>query len=104
MKYLTYLTYLAYILVILGAILYLPMREMAPYVFAVGCLLQLGSHFAERYHGTNLRQKRLTFIRHLVGVIYLASGYFMVFKTEMSWLVLLTIAVVLDLYTLYVKE
>ncbi len=98
------LTFLAYILVILGAILYMPMREMTPYIFAVGCMLQFGSHFAERYHGSKLRQKRINFIRHLVGVIYLASGYFMMFKTEMSWLVLLTIAVVLDLYTLYVKE
>jgi len=99
-----YFVYIAYILVIVGAILYMPMREVAPYVFALGCLLQLGCHFAERYHGNNLRQKRLTFIRHLVGVVYMAAGYFMVFKTGMEWLVLLTIAVVLDLYTLHVKE
>ena len=96
-----YLTYIAYILVIIGAILYLPMREVAPYVFAVGCALLLGTHLAERYNGHSLRQKRNNRTRHLVGIFYAVAGYYM-FQPGMYWLPLLTIAVVLDLYTLHV--
>lgn len=96
-----YIVYLAYLLVILGAILYLPLREVAPYVFAVGCALQLGVHMAERYQGHDLRQKRNNRTRHLIGVIFAVAGYYM-FQPGMYWLPLLTIAVVLELYTLHV--
>ena len=96
-----YIPYIAYILVIVGAILYLPMREVAPYVFALGCALLLGTHLAEKYNGHDLRQKRNNRTRHLLGVFYAAAGYFM-FQPGMYWLPLLTIAVVLELYTLHV--
>lgn len=96
-----YVIYIAYILVILGAILYLPLRDVAPYVFGIGCALLLGTHLAERYEGRDLRQKRNNRTRHLLGVFYAAAGYFM-FQPGMYWLPVLTIAVVLELYTLHV--
>ncbi len=98
-----YVTYFAYILVIVGAILYLPFRVVAPYVFAIGCGLLLGTHLAERYQGNSLRQKRNNRTRHLVGIFYAVAAYYM-FQPGMYWLPLLTIAVVLELYTLHVMD
>lgn len=98
-----YIERIAFILTIVGAALYLPLREVAPYVFAVGCALLLGTHMAERYQGNDLRQKRNNRTRHLIGVIYAAAGYYM-FQPGMYWLPLLTIAVVLELYTLHVMS
>lgn len=96
-----YLEQIAYILVIIGAALYLPFRTLAPYIFVVGALLLLGTHLAERYQGSNLRLKRLMRIRHLVGVLFAASGWF-IFKPGMYWLPLLSVAVALELYSLWV--
>lgn len=96
-----YLEQIAYILVIVGAAIYLPCRTIAPYVFVVGALLLLGTHLAERYQGTNIRLKRLMRIRHLVGVLFAAASWFM-FKPGMYWLPLLSVAVALELYSLWV--
>ena len=96
-----YIERIAFILTIVGAILYLPLPAVAPYVFAVGCALLLGTHMAARYQGNDLRQKRNNRTRHLVGVFYAVAGYYM-FQPGMYWLPLLTIAVVLELYTLHV--
>lgn len=96
-----YVEQVAYILLLAGAILYMPYRQVAPYVFAVGAALLLGTHLAERYQGTNLRLKRNLRTRHLIGVLYAAAAWFM-FEAGMYWLPLLSVGVMLELYTLWV--
>lgn len=96
-----YVEQIAYILVLIGAAIYMPFREVAPYVFAVGAAVLLGTHLSEKYTGSNLRLKRNNRTRHLLGVLYAAAGYFM-FSPGMYWLPLLSIAVMLELYTLWV--
>ncbi len=96
-----YVEQIAYILTLVGAALYLPFRDVAPWLFAVGCLCLLGTHLAERYKGSNLRLKRLMRIRHLIGILYAAAAWFM-FKPGMYWLPLLSVGVALEIYTLWV--
>lgn len=96
-----YVEQIAYILLLVGAAIYLPFRWVAPYVFALGAALLLGTHLAERYEGSNLRLKRNMRTRHLIGVFYAASAWYM-FQEGMYWLPLLSIGVALELYTLWV--
>lgn len=96
-----YIEPIAYILAVVGAALYLPFHQVAPYVFAVGAALLLGTHLAERYEGRNLRLKRNVRTRHLVGILYAAAAWFM-FRPGMYWLPMLSVGVMLELYTLWV--
>lgn len=96
-----YVEQIAYILVVIGAAIYLPFRSVAPYVFVVGAALLLGTHLAERYKGNNLRLKRIIRTRHLVGILYIVSAYYM-FQPGMYWLPLLSVGVALELYSMWV--
>ena len=96
-----YVEQIAYILTIVGAALYMPFLTIAPWVFAAGCLLLLGTHLAERYQGSNLRLKRLMRIRHLIGILYAGAAWFM-FKPGNYWLPLLSVGMALEIYTLWV--
>lgn len=79
----------------------MPFKDYAPYIMAVGCAGLLICHFAERYSGTNLRLSRLYGIRHITGLVYCVSAYFM-FQPGMYWVLALLVAAVLEIYTLLV--
>ena len=96
-----YVEQIAYVLALAGAILYLPYPSVAPWVFALGCIALLGTHMTERYKGSSFRLQRLMRIRHLIGVLYASAAWFM-FKPGMYWLPLLSVAVALEIYTLWV--
>ena len=97
----TLITYISYILVIVAAVTYLPLRDYAPYIMAVGAAGLFVMHFMERYEGKNIRLRRIIFIRHLIGFAYGLAAYFM-FRQGMYWLIALMIAAVLEIYTLWV--
>ena len=95
------LTCVAYTLIIISTLLYLPYKSIAPYLMAAGAAVLFVLHFMERYEGRNLRLKRIIFIRHLIGVAFGVSAYYM-FKDGMYWVMALMIASVLEIYTLWV--
>lgn len=92
---------IAYILILLSAALYLVVKWVAPYLMIVGGLGVTACHLSEKYNGTNLRQKRNMRLRYMLGLFYMVAGYFM-FKPGMDWLPFLCVAVLLELYTLFV--
>lgn len=96
-----YVERIAYILVLLSAALYLVVPQCAPWLMLAGGLGITSAHLSERYSGTNLRQRRNMKLRYMLGLFYMVSGYFM-FRPGMDWLPFLCIAVVLELYTLFV--
>lgn len=96
-----YLERISYILILAAAAIYLFYPQVAPYLMLAGGLGVTATHLQERYSGTNLRQRRNMRLRWMLGLFYLAAAWFM-FRPGMDWLPFLCIAVVLELYTLFV--
>lgn len=92
---------IAYLLILAAAAIYLFYKPVAPWLMIVGGLGVTACHLNEKYSGTNLRQKRNMRLRYMLGLFYMVSGYFM-FKPGMDWLPFLCVAVLLEVYTLFV--
>lgn len=92
---------IAYILILIAAAIWYFMPQLAPWFMLLGGLGVMATHLSERYSGNNLRQRRNMKLRYMLGLFYLVSAYFM-FRPGMDWLPFLCIAVVLELYTLFV--
>lgn len=96
-----YLIYTAYTFVVIAAVSYMLFHQYASHLMIVGCAILFISHFAERYEGKNIRLKRLYFIRHVIGVLYGLSAYFM-FQQSNNWIVFLFLSAILEIYTISV--
>lgn len=96
-----YLERIAYVMVLLAAVVWLIYRPVAAWLMLAGGLGITATHLSERYGGKDVRQRRNMRLRWLLGLFYLASAWFM-FRPGMDWLPCLCIAVLLELYTLFV--
>jgi len=96
-----YIEYLSYILALLSVMLYFNQPEIAPYLLALGAAGLCIVRWRERYDGKNLRIGRIMRIRHFIGVIWLIASYYM-YKPGNYWMIAIFIAVILELYTLWV--
>lgn len=92
---------ISYLLVVVAAVAYMPFQQYAPYLMIVGGAVLFVSHFAEKYDGNNIRLKRIFFIRHLIGLLYGLSAYFM-FQHKNYWVICLMLSALLELYTVWV--
>lgn len=92
---------ISYVLVVFAACAYLFLPLYAPYVMAVGAAGIAVSHLREAYSGQNLRLRRIYRQRRIVALFFLFSS-FMMFRPGMFWVVMLLIAALLELYTLWV--
>lgn len=95
---------LAYILVLLAAALYLVQPFVAACLMAGGGLGIMVCHLSEKY-GANvpLRQRRARKLRHMLGLCYLVTAYFM-WRHDMQWVAFLLVAVVIEIYTLFISN
>lgn len=92
---------ISYLLVVVAAVAYMPFQQYAPYLMVVGGAVLFVSHFAEKYDGNNIRLKRIYFIRHLIGLLYGLSAYFM-FQHKNYWVICLMLSALFELYTVWV--
>lgn len=98
-----YIEYISYFLALLSVLLFFHQREIAPYLLALGAAGLCVVRWRERYDGKNLRIGRIMRIRHFIGVIWLIASYYM-FRPGNYWMTIILIAVVLELYTLWVLD
>lgn len=90
------------LLVLVGAVLYLTQWMYAPYLFAVGssgiavCYLTLSAK------EMGLRQRRLHRSNVIAGLLMICASGFM-FKDRTEWILCLTIAAILQVYTAFVS-
>lgn len=104
------------ILMVVGAAAGVVRSTWAPYVFAPGALLYVSMQLLQRYEGQNLAVRRLRRIMIFSDVLLLATAVLMFasqgnplgldWTTYLSyvrnnWVVLLLLAAVLQLYTVY---
>lgn len=93
---------IAGLLILAGAILFLSKWFLAPYLFAVGaagmavCFLTLPSKEME------FRQRRLHRFNMIASILMICASGFM-FKDRKEWVICLTIAAVLLLYSSFVS-
>ena len=88
------------IAMIIGAAMPLFMIKLPwiPYVYAIGAAGMAVCRLTFRYKGKNFRLKRLYHIETFSSLFLVASSYFM-FRGDSDWIMLLTVAAALQLYT-----
>ena len=94
---------IAYILILLAAGIFLWFPSLAPWLMGVGALGITVNHLMQKYSSGNLRQRRNRKLRHMLGLLYFATAYFM-WRGGMDWVVLLLVAVVIEIYTIFVSS
>lgn len=75
--------------------------EWLPYFYAVGVAGMTVCRLTRRYNGKNFRLKRLYRIETVACLALLLSSFFM-FRGERDWILWLTVAAMLQLYTSFV--
>ena len=98
-----YIERIAYVMILVAVLIAFNHLEIARYIASVGAAGIAVARFREQYTGTNLRLKRLMRLRHLVGVAYVVGAGLM-FREHNYWLVAFAVAVVIELYTIFVFE
>ncbi|RHJ77999.1 hypothetical protein [Parabacteroides sp. AM08-6] len=97
----TILFNIAAILVLAGAILNMEFPDIAPYLFAIGAAGIAVCHLTTSTKEMDFRTRRLhryNIFAGLLGVV--ASG--LMFNQRKEWIICLTIAAILQLYTAFV--
>lgn len=87
--------------VVIAAAIYPLHWFYTPYIFAVGAAGVAIARLSRRYKGDNLRLKRLYKMETISALLLVAASYFM-FKERNEWLLILTIAAILQLYAAFV--
>lgn len=90
------------LLVLAGAALYLTRLSWAPYLFAFGSAGVALSHLTIPVTNLNFRQKRLHKFNVLAGLLMIVSSGLM-FNNRNEWILLLSIAAMLQLYSSFVS-
>lgn len=92
---------IAYLLILAAVVVWMFSHVVAPWLMGLGALGVFATHLSERYDGKNLRRRRIVRLRWMLGLFYGVAAWLM-FKGGMDWLPFLCIAVVIELYTLFV--
>lgn len=89
------------VLLLLGAMLQITRWAMAPVLYTVGAVLFAYVQVMSRYEGDNLIVRRLRRQQILGAVLLVFAGVLMFVTHRNEWVVCLTIAAVLQLYTAF---
>jgi drug/metabolite transporter (DMT)-like permease len=90
------------LLVLVGAMLQITRWELSPYIYTVGAVLfAYVQVMMGRYDGKNLIIRRLRRQQIIGAILLVFAGVLMFTSKRNEWIVCLTIAAVLQLYTAY---
>lgn len=89
------------LLLLAGAALMITGWTLAPYLFCVGALLFAAMQMADRYEGQDITVKRLRRQQLIGSLMLLVTGVLMFVERHNGWIVTLTIAAVIQLYTAF---
>lgn len=88
-------------LALVGAAVMITEWMYAPYIYCMGALMVAFVQLTNGYKGNNVTIKRLRKQQIFGAVLLLLTGLFMFTTKHNEWVVCLTIAAVLELYTAY---
>lgn len=90
------------ILLLIGAMLQITHWELSPYIYTMGAVLFAWVQVVySRYEGKNLIVRRLRRQQIIGAMLLVFAGVLMFVPKRNEWIVCLTIAAVLQLYTAY---
>jgi phosphatidylserine synthase len=88
-------------LLLVGAMLQITRWELAPVLYTIGAVLFAYVQVMSRYEGKNLIVRRLRRQQILVAVLLVFAGVLMFVTRHNEWVLCLTIAAILELYTAF---
>ena len=98
----SYIQMIGALLVLIGAMLQITRWELSPYIYTVGAVLfAYVQVMMGRYEGKNLIIRRLRRQQIIGAALLVFAGVLMFTSKRNEWIVCLTIAAVLQLYTAY---
>lgn len=97
----TYLMMAGAILLLLGAMLQITRWELSPVIYTIGAVLFAYVQVMDGYQGQNLIIRRLRRQQLLGAVLLVFTGVLMFVMKRNEWIVCLTIAAILELYTAF---
>lgn len=100
-KYYPAMTVIGAVLILAGAIIQITQAVWAPYVYLAGAVLFAYVQVMSGYHGQNLIIKRLRRQQILGACLLVLTGIMMILWHRNEWVLCLTIAAVLELYTAF---
>lgn len=87
------------VLLLVGAVFQITRWELSPYLYTLGAVLFAYVQLMCRYEGKNLIVRRLRRQQIIGAVLLVFAGVLMFTSKRNEWIVCLTIAAVLELYT-----
>ncbi len=88
--------------VLIGVLIYIPYRDVAPYVYLFGALLVGVTQFFSSYKGSDRIIKRLYLQRTFGAAFLILTGVLMITLPHGNeWILSLTLAAIIQLYTAY---
>jgi len=87
------------VLLLVGAVLQITRWELSPYLYTLGAVLFAYVQVMCRYEGKTLIVRRLRRQQIIGAVLLVFAGVLMFTSKRNEWIVCLTIAAVLELYT-----
>jgi TRAP-type uncharacterized transport system fused permease subunit len=91
------------LLLLTGALLYMTKLPFTPYLFALGAAGIAVCHLTSPVKHLSVRFRRLQMFNVIAGLLMVVASVFM-FKRENEWILCLTIAAILQLYTTFVAS
>ena len=89
------------VLLLVGAILQITRWELSPYIYTLGALMFAYVQVMSRYEGKNLIVRRLRRQQILGAMLLVLTGVLMFFTRHNEWILCLTVAAIIQLYTAY---
>lgn len=89
------------ILLLSGAIIQITRLMWAPYLYLTGAILFAYTQITDRYEGQNLIIRRLRRQQMIGAALLILAGVMMLIWNRNEWVLCLTIAAVLELYTAF---
>ena len=89
------------VLTLAGAILQITRWEFSPYIYLIGAVLFAYTQVMYGYEGKNLIIRRLRRQQILGAVLLVFAGVLMLVTHNNEWILCLTIAAILELYTAF---
>ena len=87
------------VLTLVGAALQITRWEFSPYIYIIGAVLFAYTQVMDGYDGKNLIIRRLRRQQILGAVLLVFAGVLMLVTHNNEWILCLTIAAILELYT-----
>ena len=89
------------VLLFVGLLLRLFIPEIYAYVYSTGAILFAVMQFLLRPRNKGLAIRRLVLQQQLAGILFIAAGVLMFTHTRNEWVVALTCAALVELYTAF---